>query len=68
MEDFGGKVRKLKEEVVLVGSNSATLADLDGHGTRDDIAGSEILGLWNEIGVSKGSQNDPIKMGRTVGA
>ena len=44
VEDLGGQVRKLEVDVVLVGTNTTTLADLHGHGTRDNVTRSKILG------------------------
>ena len=44
VEDLGGEVGELEVEVVLVGADTAALADLDGHGAGDDVAGGEVLG------------------------
>ena len=43
VEDLCGQVAELEVDVVLLGTDTATLADLNGHGTRDDVAGCEIL-------------------------
>lgn len=43
-EDGGGEMRELKVDVILEGSNSSSLPDLDGHGPRDNISRREILG------------------------
>jgi hypothetical protein len=44
VEDRGGQVRKLEIDVILLGTYTTTLANLHGHGTGNDITGSEILG------------------------
>ncbi len=44
MENLRGKVRELEVDVVLVGTDTATLTDLDGHGTGDDVTRGKILG------------------------
>lgn len=44
VEDLSGQMAKLEVDVVLLGANTAALADLHGHGTGDDIAGGQILG------------------------
>jgi len=44
VKNLGGQVRKLEVDVVLVGTNTTTLADLHGHGTRDNVTRSKILG------------------------
>lgn len=46
VENLWREVRKLEEAVVLVGTDSTTLADLDRHRARDDVARGEVLGLW----------------------
>ena len=43
MEDLGRQVAELEVDVVLLGTDTATLTDFDGHGTRDDVAGCKIL-------------------------
>ena len=42
-ENGSGKMRELKVDVILEGSNSSSLPDLDGHRPRDDISRREIL-------------------------
>lgn len=44
VKNLSGQVRKLEVDVVLVGTNTTTLADLHGHGTRDNVTRSKILG------------------------
>jgi hypothetical protein len=39
-------VAQLEVDVVLVGSNTTTFADLEGHGSGDNVTGSKILGGW----------------------
>lgn len=43
VKNLSGQVRKLEVDVVLVGTNTTTLADLHGHGTRDNVTRSKIL-------------------------
>ena len=44
VEDRSGQVRELEVDVILLGTDTTTLANLHGHGARDDITGSKILG------------------------
>jgi len=43
MENLRRKMAELQVDVVLLRSNTTTLADLDGHRTRDDVTRSQIL-------------------------
>ena len=43
VEDLCGQMAELEVDVVLLGTNTAAFADLDGHRTRYDVAGREIL-------------------------
>jgi hypothetical protein len=44
VENVRRQVAELKEDVVLVRTNTATLADLDGHTARHDVARRKVLG------------------------
>jgi len=44
MENLGRQVTELKVEMVLLWSNTSTLADLDSHGSRHDIPTGQIFG------------------------
>ena len=44
MQDVGGEVGELEVDVVFVRADAAALADLHGHGARDDVAAGEVLG------------------------
>jgi len=44
VKDLGGQVRKLEVDVVLVGTDTTALANLHGHGTRDNVTRGKILG------------------------
>jgi len=44
VKDLGGQVRKLEVDVVLVGTGTTALANLHGHGTRDNVTRGKILG------------------------
>lgn len=39
------QVVKLQVDVILLGSDTATLSDLDGHRARDDVARGQVLGV-----------------------
>lgn len=43
-KDLSGQVAQLEEDVVLLSSNTATVTDLHGHGSRHNISRGEILG------------------------
>jgi hypothetical protein len=43
MENLGREMAELEVDVVLIGTNTTTLADLDGHRARDDVTRGEIL-------------------------
>lgn len=43
-ENLSGEMAELEVDVVLLGADTTTLADLHGHGAGDDVTGSEILG------------------------
>lgn len=43
-QDLGGQVAKLEEDVVLLLTNTTAVADLHGHGSGNNVTGSEILG------------------------
>ena len=43
VEDLCGQMAELEVDVVLLGTDTATLADLDGHRTRNDVARRKIL-------------------------
>ena len=47
-ELLGGEVVELEVAVVLLGSAAAPLADLDGHGARDDVARGQVL-KWSHL-------------------
>lgn len=47
VEDLRWQVRELQVNVVLVWANTTALADLHGHGTRDNVTGGKILGSWS---------------------
>jgi hypothetical protein len=42
-EDVGRQVAQLEEDMVLVLADTATLADLDRHGTRDNVTRGQVL-------------------------
>jgi hypothetical protein len=44
VEDFGGQMAQLQEEVVLVGTNTTALANLESHRPGDDVSTSQVLG------------------------
>lgn len=44
VQDLRRQVAELQVDVVLVRADTTALADLHGHGTRDDVAGGKILG------------------------
>lgn len=44
VENLRWQVRKLEVDVVLLGTDTTTLANLDGHGSRDDVTRGKILG------------------------
>jgi len=44
LEDLGGQMGEVEVDVVLQGSDTAALADLNGHGTGDDVARGKVLG------------------------
>lgn len=44
MENISGEMAELEVDVILLRTNTTTLADFDGHGTRDNVTGSKILG------------------------
>lgn len=44
VEHGGGQMRQLEEDVVAVLANTSALSDLQGHGSRHDISGGQILG------------------------
>ena len=46
VENVGWQVGELEVDVVLIWSNTTSLADLHGHGTGDNVAGCKILGGW----------------------
>lgn len=41
---LGGQVAKLKEDVVLFGTDASTFSDFEGHGSGNDISGGKVLG------------------------
>mmetsp|Transcript_11997 Transcript_11997/g.21516 ORF Transcript_11997/g.21516 Transcript_11997/m.21516 type:complete len:570 (-) Transcript_11997:118-1827(-) len=43
-KEFRGKMVEVEENVVLLGTNTTALADLHGHGTRNDVTRGKILG------------------------
>jgi hypothetical protein len=43
-KDRGGEMGELEVDVVLLGSDSSTLADLERHRSGDDVSGGEVLG------------------------
>jgi len=44
VKDLGWEMRKLEEDVVLFRSDTSSFSDLQGHGSGNDISGSQILG------------------------
>lgn len=46
VEDLGWQMAELEVDVVLLGSDTAALTDLEGHRTRDDVTGRKVLGCW----------------------
>ena len=44
LEDLGGQMAELQVDMVLLGADTTTLADLNGHGSRDDVTRGKILG------------------------
>ena len=44
VEEIGGEVVEVEVDVILEGTDTASLADFHGHGTGDDITAGEILG------------------------
>lgn len=43
MEDLSREMAELEVDVILLGADTASLADFDGHRTGDDVTGGEIL-------------------------
>lgn len=43
-QDLGRQMAQLQVDVVLVGADTTALADLEGHGTGDDVTRGQILG------------------------
>ena len=43
---FGAQMLQVEMNVIFVLPDTATLADLDGHGPTDHVTGGEILGVW----------------------
>ena len=46
VENIGWKMAELEVNVVLLWTNTTTLTNLNGHGTRHDITRRKILGRW----------------------
>jgi hypothetical protein len=46
VENIGRKMAELKVDVILLGTNTATLTDFDGHGSGDDVTRRKILCRW----------------------
>lgn len=44
VQDFGRQVTELEEDVVLLGADTSTFSDFEGHGSGDDISRSKVLG------------------------
>jgi hypothetical protein len=44
VEELSGQVAELQVDVVLLGTNTTALTDLEGHGTGDNVTGSQVLG------------------------
>ncbi len=43
LDNLGPQVLEVQVDVIRLGTDAATLADFDGHGTTDDIAGRQVL-------------------------
>src|SRR3546814_6095800 len=48
VQQFRRKVLEVQVDVILVGADTAALADLHGHGAAHDVAAGEILGRSEE--------------------
>lgn len=44
VQDVGRQVAELEEDMVLLGTDTSTFSDFEGHGSGDNISGGKVLG------------------------